>query len=42
MHTVIDLYDVFRTDIFPRQEKRRREFFSTVAADYISKDGFYI
>lgn len=42
MFTVIDLYDVFRTDIFPCREQRRRTMFSTCPRDYLSKDGFYL
>lgn len=43
--TVIDLYDVFRTDLFPCtycREQKRREMFSTCPGDYLSKDGFYL
>ncbi len=52
--TVIDLYDVFRTDLFPCtpctqcnpctrcRGQKRREMFSTCPGDYLSKDGFYL
>ncbi len=39
MYTVISLYDVFYNDINSRQ---RKSFFSTVPADYLSNNGFYI
>ncbi|MBO5449446.1 MAG: hypothetical protein J5994_08960 [Ruminococcus sp.] len=43
--TVVSLFDVFRTDIFPQpQEELPAEAgkFSTDPADYLSEDGFYI
>ena len=42
LYTVIDLYDVFRTDIFVQRYAKRKQLFSTVPSDYLSKDGFYI
>ena len=41
-HTVIDLSDVFRTDIFPQTYKQQKQFFSTKPSDYLRRDGFYI
>lgn len=41
--TVIDLYDVLRTDICGEaRTKKCDKRFSTFPWDYISKDGFYI
>ena len=40
--TVIDLYDVFRTDLFVQAFPKRKQLFSTVPADYVSRSGFYI
>lgn len=43
LYTVIDLYDVFRNDLFLQSGNiKQKQFFSTVASDYLSKDGFYL
>lgn len=41
-YTVIDLSDVFRTDLFEQKEIPRKQFFSTVPSDYLRSDGLYI
>lgn len=42
MYTVIDLYDVMRTDICAGSAADSSRKFSTFPWDYISRDGFYL
>ena len=40
--TIIDLYDVFRTDIDVGDELEEEPALDTDPANYLSRDGFYL